>query len=258
MLQNIHLKLSRKLLPYLALLLLIHTAIVQAAPPTQLSSVVLAVEDSWPPYAGTNGQGIATSIIEKALAEVDIRLFLKVAPYARVLDEVEKGLVVGGYNVTRQESTNKQFLFGQQAVLTASASLYFSTENTQAQQYNSIADIPAGSSIGLIIDYEYGDLFEQHKNRFNEVRVSSQEQIINMLRLGRIDCAILFDAVASHTLKSMKLPEDSILKGPLNHTSDIYVAFSRSHKQAKYFADKLDQGLVKIKKSGQYSKLLQY
>ena len=258
MLKNIPLISMPKLLPYLALLLLIHTTIVQAAPPTQLSSVVLAVEDSWPPYAGADGQGIATSIIEKALAEVGISLLLKISPYARVLNDVEKGLVVGGYNVTRQESTNKQFLFGQQAILTASASLYFSAENTEAQYYDSIADIPAGSSMGLIIDYEYGDLFEQHKNRFKEVRVSNQTQIINMLRLGRIDCAILFDAVASYTLKSMKLPENEILKGPLNHASDIYVAFSPSHKQAKYFADKLDQGLEKIKRSGQYSELLQY
>ena len=251
--QKFDFKLFNKFLSCLILFLFIHTTVSQAAPP---SSVVLAVEDSWPPYAGPNGQGIATDIIEKALAEVGIRLFTKVLPYARVLDEVERGLVVGGYNVTRQDSTNQLFLFGQQAILTASASLYFSANNVQAKQYNTISDIPKGTRMGLIIDYEYGDLFEQHRDKFEEVRVSSQEQIINMLRLGRIDSAILFDAVASYTLKSMKLSEDTILKGPINHTSNIFVAFSRSHKQAKYFSDKLDQGLVKIKKSGQYSELL--
>lgn len=78
-----------------------------------------------------------------------------------------------------------------------------------------------------------------------------------MLRLGRIDSAILFDAVAKHTLKAMSLTESSIRKGPLNHVSDIYVAFSRSHKQAQYFADKLDQGLLLIKKQGDYDSLLQ-
>ncbi len=59
----------------------------------------MAIEDSWPPYAGAGGQGIATNIIEQALATDDIKLFLKVSPYARVLDEVEKGIVLGGYNV---------------------------------------------------------------------------------------------------------------------------------------------------------------
>lgn len=225
---------------------------------TQLQSVILAVEDSWPPYADTNGQGISTNILKQAFDAVNIQLITKVYPYARVLDEVKKGILVGGYNVTHQASTDKQYLFGQQALLQAPASFYFSQHNTSVNEYKSISDIPAGSKVGVIIDYEYGDLFEQHKNRFKEVRVSNQKQLINMLMLDRIDAAILFDAVASHTLKSMKLPADSIQQGPLNHTSDIYVAFSRSHQHAQYYADKLDQGLILIKKSGQYEDLLQH
>jgi len=236
----------------------IHTPIAAADLPSKLNSVVLAVEDSWPPYAGSDGQGISTDIIEHAYAAVGIQLMLVVAPYARVLNEVEKGILVGGYNVTRQASTDKHYLFGQQALLQAPASFYFSQNNIQAQEFKSIADIPTGSRVGLIIDYEYGNLFEQHKNRFKQVRVSSQEQVINMLMLGRIDSAIMFDAVASHTIKSMRLSIGSIQQGPLNHTSDIYVAFSRSHKHAQFFADKLDQGLLLIKKSGQYDKLLQH
>jgi polar amino acid transport system substrate-binding protein len=222
------------------------------------NSVILAVEDSWPPYADANGEGISTNILSQAFASVGISLTVKVAPYARVLSDVEKGVLVGGYNVTRQSSTEKQFLFGQQALLKASASFYFPAGHLQAKEYISIDDIPDGTTIGLIIDYEYGELFEKHKHRFKQVRVSQQDQIINMLQLDRIDSAILFDAVASHTLKSMQLKPSSILKGPINHTSDIYVAFSRSHKQAQYFADKLDQGLIQLKKDGRYEKLLQF
>jgi polar amino acid transport system substrate-binding protein len=220
------------------------------------NSITLAVEDSWPPYADANGQGIATDIVQKAFAAVGIKLFLKVSPYARVLDEVEKGIVVGGYNVTRQASTEEKFLFGQQILLTAPSSFYFHSDNNQALKYRDIADIPDGSRIGLIIDYEYGNSFEQHKHRFKQIRVSTQTQIINMLRFGRIDSAIMFDEVASDILKSMSLDKNSIIKGPLNHTSDIYVAFSRTHKNAQFFADKLDHGLLLIKKAGQYQKLI--
>jgi len=247
----------RYVLSCIFLVLLTVLAATSHAEGSRLSSVVLAVEDSWPPYANSAGQGISTQIVQQAFAAVGIKLMVKVSPYARVLDQVEKGIFVGGYNVTRQGSTEKKFLFGQQALLQASASFYFSNDNKAAQRYQNIADIPAGTSVGVIIDYEYGDLFEQHKNRFKEVKVSSQEQVINMLRLGRIDSAILFDAVAKHTLKAMSLTESSIRKGPLNHVSDIYVAFSRMHKHGHYFSDKLDQGLVLIKKSGQYDDLLQ-
>jgi polar amino acid transport system substrate-binding protein len=242
---------------FITILLLIHSHIA-LADNGRATSVVLAVEDSWPPYADSEGQGISTNIIKQAFAAIDITLIVRVLPYARVLNDVTKGILVGGYNVTRQESTEKNFLFGQQALLQAPASFYFTQENVAAADYKSITDIPTGSRVGVIIDYEYGDLFDQHKSRFKEVKVSSQEQVIKMLRLGRIDSAIMFDAVASHTLKSMKLSIDSIKQGPLNHTSDIYVAFSRSHKDAQFFADKLDQGLLLIKNNGQYDKLLQY
>ena len=258
--ESLHKWLFSLLVPLLAPLLLpllAHTAAAQEASPSQTNTVVLAVEDSWPPYAGTKGQGIATNIIEKALAEVGIRLIIKVSPYARVLDEVEKGIVVGGYNVTRQASTETKFLFGQQELLSAQASFYFSSKNTQVQEYKTINDIPDGTHLGLIIDYEYGDLFDQHKHRFKQIRVSKQTQIINMLKTGRLDSAIMFDAVAAHTLKAMKLKPKSILKGPLNHTSDIYVAFSLQHEDAQYFSDKLDQGLAAIKANGQYEKLLE-
>lgn len=224
---------------------------------TRLSSVLLAVEDSWPPYADFNGMGISTSIIEHAYASVGIKLITKVSPYARVLSEIEKGIVVGGYNVTRQQSTEGIFIFGEQAILSAPASFYFSSSNAKASQYTSINDIPDGSKIGLIIDYEYGDIYEQHKHRFDEIRVSKQEQIVNMLRLGRLDGAIMFDAVAQYTLNKMQInANESIKKGPLNHTSAIYVAFSKQHKNASYFASKLDQGLINIKQNGQYEQLI--
>jgi polar amino acid transport system substrate-binding protein len=249
--------LIQRLISLIILLLPIAMGSACQADEGRSTSVVLAVEDSWPPYADDHGQGISTNILEQAFASVGIKLIVKISPYARVLNEVEKGILVGGYNVTRQASTEEQFLFGEQAILLAPASFYFSNDNHQARQYKSIADIPDGTTIGLIIDYEYGDEFEKNKHRFKQVRVSKQEQIINMLRLGRIDGAIMFDAVAKYTLKSMDLAEASLQKGPLNHTSHIYVAFSRSHNKAQYFADKLDQGLTNLKESGQYQQLLQ-
>ena len=239
-------------------LLSIAVSVVCQADNEKTRSVILAVENSWSPYADSNGQGISTNIVEQAFASVGITLMVKVFPYARVLDEVQKGIWVGGYNVTRQASTEQQFLFATQALLKAPASFYFPAEHLQAQAYKSIADIPDGATIGLVINYEYGDTFEEHKHRFKRIRVSTQEQIINMLRVGRLDVAILFDAVASHTLKSMQLEPSSILKGPINHTSDIYVAFSRSHKDAQFFADQLDKGLMQLKNSGMYEKLLSH
>lgn len=221
-----------------------------------ITEMTLAVEDSWPPYANAYGEGISTDIVSKALGSVGVKLNLKVYPYARVLNEMSKGLVAGAYNVTRQKSSEEQFIFGDQAILTASSSFYFPQKNIEAQNYTSISDIPDGASIGVITDYEYGDVYEQQKHRFKEIKVLQQTQVINMLRLDRIDGAIMFDTVASYTLQSMGLDENSINKGFLNHNSDVYVAFSKAHKNSVAFAKKLDEGLLKIKNNGQYLEII--
>ena len=223
-----------------------------------LNSITLAVEDNWPPYADSYGQGISTNIVRAAFASVGIELSLHVAPYARVLYEVKKGIAIGGYNVTRQASREQQFLFGKEVLLHAQAFFYFPPNSEEAKSYKNIADIPDGASVGIIIDYEYGDIFDKHKHRFKLVEVSQQKQIISMLTLGRLDAAIMFEAVAQHTLESMHLSTNEIQKGPLNHRSNIHIAFSKFHQHSQYFADKLDQGLMNIKQSGLYYKLLKY
>ena len=88
-------------------------------------------------------------------------------------------------------------------------------------------DIPLGTSIALILDYEYGEVYESSRSRFDEVRVSSQKQIIKLLQLERVDMAIMFDDVAAHYLSELKLNKNDIRQGNINHTSDIYVAFNK-------------------------------
>lgn len=61
-------------------------AVISHAENDRLNSVVLAVEDSWPPYSDADGQGISTNILKQAFSSVGIKLISKVYPYARVLD----------------------------------------------------------------------------------------------------------------------------------------------------------------------------
>ena len=72
-----------------------------------------------------------------------------------------------------------------------------------------------------------------------------QAQIVNLLKAGRVDMAIMFDEVASYTLEQMQLPAEDIKKGHINHTSDIYVAFNKSHANSQIIKD-LDKGLKAI------------
>src|SRR5690606_11809083 len=162
----------------------------------------LGVEDSWPPFAGADGDGLSTRLVKAAFARVGREVDINVYPYARVLHLVQAGELHGGYNVTRQHNTEQLFLFGKMPLLRASTSFFY--RRGREKDYTHISQVPDGTRIGLIIDYEYGDAFEEHRHRFVEHRVTRQEQIIQLLLLGRIDMAIMFDKVAAYTLANMQ------------------------------------------------------
>lgn len=227
---------------------------VAYAEPTS-TRVQLAVENSWPPYSDVNGQGLSTDLVSAAYRAVGARVTVKVLPYARVEESIQAGLVDGGYNVTRQSSTEDVFLFGSEVLLTAAASIYVNVGG--GANYKSYDDIPSGARIGLIIGYEYGDIYQQNSHRFNEVRVSTQSQLIKMIKAGRIDMAIMFDEVAAYTLRELGLPMDAIDKSFLNHISDIYVGFSLKRASSSHYAELLDKGLRLLRETGEYQTLVE-
>ena len=76
-----------------------------------------------------------------------------------------------------------------------------------------------------------------------------------MLKVERIEAAIMFDEVAKYTLNEMGLAENTIAKGNINHISDIYVAFSKEKESYKILSGELDKGLQALKASGEYERI---
>lgn len=218
------------------------------------TQLVLGAEDSWPPYSDKNGQGISTNIINAAFLKVGIKPKIQVRNYARVLQDVKAGILDGGYNVTRQHNTEQDFIFGREPILQAKAYWYFPVTNKVS--FKSVDKVPDKFRVGCIIDYEYGDVYEQERHRFREVKVPRQAQLIRMLQQGRIDAALMFEEEAHQTLMEMGLADTAIQKGMYNHTSDIYLAFSRKNAHSVEHAKLFDQGIKKLKETGEYGQLL--
>lgn len=207
-------------------------------------TVLLAAENSWPPFAKSDGEGISKSIIEKAYAYSGVDVQFVVVPYARALNMAEAGEVDGAFNVSKQGSTEAKFLFGKEPLLRVSASFYYSPSSKL--DYESVSEIPNGTKIATILGYEYGDLYTKNQARFTESRVATQQQIVKLLLSGRVDMAIMFDEVASYTIEEMGYEQSVLRKGALNHTSEIYVAFNKKLKGSEKVR-KLDLGLKAIR-----------
>jgi polar amino acid transport system substrate-binding protein len=208
-------------------------------------SIILAVENSWPPYANENGSGISKEIIQTAYNSVNVKVEFIVVPYARAVLMAENGEVDGVFNVTKQKSTIDILNFGEAPILQASASFYY--HKNSEMNFNSVNDIPKEISVGVIIGYGYGHNYQKNKDRFVKVEVSKQEQLIKLLMSKRIDMAIMYDDVVTAKLSKMGFSQHDIKKGDVNHIIDIYVAFSKK-KNTRIAMKLLDQGLVNIKK----------
>jgi polar amino acid transport system substrate-binding protein len=241
------------------LLLCLLATPTQAEPPgTGLKEddirIYLGAEDSWPPYSDAQGQGISTDLVKAAFAKTGLAPTFIVLPYARVLHDLRSGKIDGGYNVTLQTTTKEKYVFGQIPLLTVE-SYWFFIPGTHPT-IKSITDIPDNFRVGIIRDYEYGDAYEHHRHRFAEVQVSQQSQIIRMLKQGRIDAVVMYDREAEYALKEMNLDAAIFDKRFLNHQGNVYVAFSQKTQKAKWLAEQLDKGLLMMKESGEYDRIL--
>jgi polar amino acid transport system substrate-binding protein len=215
--------------------------------------VRIAAEDNWPPFSDEKGKGLSAQLVSAAFARSGYKIETVVVPYARALYYTAKGKTDACWNVTRQANTERDYLLHQQPLFQAPSSFYY---HKLAKNYRSVTEIPDGTVVGVILGYEYGDLFEQHKKRFQLVEVSTHPQLISLLQHNKVELAIFFDDVLDYYLAQQAFRQIRLQKGQLNHVSDIYVAFSRATPRSAELANALDAGLTELQRSGDYLRML--
>ncbi len=215
--------------------------------------VLIAAEDNWPPFSDEKGKGLSAVLVSAAFARSGYRIETVVVPYARALHYTTQGKTDACWNVTRQANTERDYLLHQQPLFQAPSSFYY---RQVAKNYRTVAEIPDGTLVGVIRGYEYGDLYEQHKQRFELIEVSTHPQLISLLQHNKIELAIFFDDVLDYYLAQPAFAQVTVQKGQLNHVSDIYVAFSRAGPRSEELAKALDAGLMELQRTGDYQRMM--
>jgi polar amino acid transport system substrate-binding protein len=253
-LQQCAMKMWMVWLLFLGSLLSLAPASATAVEPDPSAKVVtIAAEDNWPPFSNDQGLGLSYTLVQAALEQSGYQLKTIVVPYARALYSIENHMVDGCWNVTKQTSTSSRFLLHQVPLFRARSSFYY---YKTPKAFTSLKAMPNRTVVGVILGYEYGDEFEQHKHRFHLVEVSSHQQLVKLLQAGKLDVALFFDDVLSFYLKQMQLNDPLIIKGAENLVSEIYIAFDKKNEQSQRKADALDHGLRQLQQSGAYQKLM--
>ena len=242
-----------KILNMLKVCFLITAVFITTDP--QAKELLFAAENNSPPYSDVNGLGISFNVINAVFENSEYDINYVSVPYARALTMLEHNKVDGVFNVTLEVDNNSVFLFGREALFAAHSYLFYPKNNKK--NYRTLQDIPDGTTVGVMIEFEYGKQFEKHKHRFKLVKVSDQQQLIRLLLRERIELAIMYEKMVFHDIKAMSLPVESIRKGFLQSTSKAYLAFNKQRGDLADVVAFFDKKLGELKESKRYSKLLE-
>lgn len=229
-------------------------------------SITLGMEDGWGSYARADGTGMSPEIIKAAYDAVGIEVKFNVEPYARIVEEIDSGALLGGFNVAKQPSTEERFLFGKEPLFIAEAHFYVKKGNTIYKKGTKTPaekpeDIGSKERVGLINGYEYGDAVEKNPDIVIS-KVNTQKQNLDKMLAPdpRVDAVVYFDNEANILFKEEiaagRMKDGDVVPVVPSTPSIIYVAFSKKDAKSAHFAERLDAGLKIIHDNGTYKKIV--
>lgn len=217
--------------------------------------ISLYVEETYFPFSNADGSGVSNTIVVEAYKVMGINVKLDVVPFVRMMEYISAGKALGGFNAIPIESEKNNFIFGTQPIYQVKTYIYYNPKKSIPT--DSIAELnKTNLKLGEVRGYMYDDKYKEIS--LKRFYTASDEQLIKMLLSSRLDTAILTGGVTESILKNLgyshsalsRIESFAIAKAPL------HVAFNAKHPKANYYANILDQGLLKLKASGRYAEII--
>jgi polar amino acid transport system substrate-binding protein len=226
---------------------------------TTLADTISIRADEWYPMNGDpsgDKKGFMIDIADKILTANGHNLDYKIMPWERALDTVRKGeadCVVGAYIDDAPD-----FVFPSENWGMDSTAVF--VEVSDDYKLNGMASL-AGRKVGVIGGYAYFDeLDEMIKNDDKTFKSASGgdalETNIKKLTGKRLDTVIESPAVMRAKLKELALTDKVKMVGLLEEDSPIYIACSPAKPGSKQLVGLFDEGLSKIRASGELEAIM--
>ncbi len=230
------------------------------APVAAHSKQVLKMRtDEWCPIACAPGPrpGLFIEVLQNALDPKQFEIDYQLINFARAISDARDGKTEGVVGLAVSDAPD--LIFHKEPI--SAVSYEFFALKDKNWKYKGSFD---GTKIGVINSYTYDDtitkLIEAKDPHFVVVSGNdAQEQLIRMLNAGRIDAFYESAEVFRETVLKMKLNPDNYKSAgaPAQTPQKLFVAFSPKLQNAKQLAAMVDQGLKKMRKNGQYKKLIE-
>ncbi|MDM8537093.1 transporter substrate-binding domain-containing protein [Desulfobacterales bacterium HSG17] len=226
------------------------------------AETISLVADEWPPFNGvpdSNNEGFIVDVARTVFEKNGIHIVYEILPWKRAVEMTRKGLYSGIIGATKAEASD--FIFPSEELFKFYDAFYVKKGSSwQFIQKNDIKH----RSIGVIEGYAYIqwllDYIHIHQNNLDRVQIMTGENPLerNILKLidGRIDTVVDNENVILNVARQMNVLDQIVLAGYTTESSSIYIAFSPKLPKSKTYAKILSQGIVNLKETGEFKKIL--
>lgn len=222
--------------------------------------VVLAA-DEWCPYncaPGAENPGYMVEIAKRVLGEAGYEVQYQVMPWTRALLAAERGQVSGVIGAIPTE-VPQGFVLPRESLGVAATDFFIRRgDNWRYTGIDSLAQV----RVGVIRDYGYNPAMDAYIAEHEGFRVQATlgedalQTNIRKLLADRIDVVVSNRAVFFYTAKSMTVRERVAFAGSAADHEALYIAFSAADPRAPELARLLDEGIRRLRASGELDTLL--
>jgi len=225
---------------------------------------VLAVRaDPWPPFNDEPGSalpGYAVEVMKAVFEPLGHTIDYQKQPWSRALADIASGKNDAIIGAASEECPT--CVLPKESI--AMIDNYFYVKKGNPWKYQNLDSLKS-VKIGTVDEYDYG---VEEFNKYVEANKTTPavqpmtgddalQKNLQKLLAGRIDATVECKSVVAWTLKKMQVAEDSLAEaGMLGEPTEAFIAFAPGKPNSQKYADAFDQGMQKLRASGELQKIL--
>ena len=221
--------------------------------------IILGSVDNFPPFAyNADGKltGVDIDVVNEMAKRIGINVRIKIFPWARLMDSVQKGSIDGGFAAFETEARKNFCLYTEPLHY---EEYYLFVKKGNEFSYSGISDLygkKVGKDRGVFVNEEFEHAAKKGKFILEEINDMSMLNI-KKLNIGRLDAAIGDLGAMLYYAKLSGVEKNIIPLSPINEKTAAYLVLSKNSqlKNKTEMQKKMQSALKEIREDGTWQKI---